>query len=108
MDVTASPAELPELPGIDLPLRPFLGIMGVAPATGPLRTIEPGPHGGNLDCRDLGVGSRLYLPVQVAGASLPSRFTILPAMMTVSTLAGVMLVTTAPTALFIGITLGRS
>lgn len=55
-------------PGINIPLRPFLGVMGVAPAAGPLRTIEPGPHGGNLDCRSLGVGARLHLRVQVPGA----------------------------------------
>jgi acetamidase/formamidase len=50
-------------------LRPFLGIMGVAPA-------EPGMHptrpprrvGGNLDCRDLTAGTSLYLPIEVAGA----------------------------------------
>jgi acetamidase/formamidase len=55
-------------PGIDIPLAPFLGVMGVAPAGPPVRTIEPGPHGGNLDCRDLGAGATLYLPIQVPGA----------------------------------------
>ena len=54
--------------GVDVPLAPFLGVMGVAPAGPPVRTIEPGPFGGNLDCRDLGAGSTLYLPVQVPGA----------------------------------------
>jgi acetamidase/formamidase len=55
-------------PSIDIPLSPFLGVMGVAPAGPPVRTIEPGPHGGNLDCRDLGAGTTLYLPIQVPGA----------------------------------------
>jgi acetamidase/formamidase len=55
-------------PGIEIPLSPFLGIMGVAPAGEVRRTIEPGPHGGNLDCRELGTGSTVYLPVQVPGA----------------------------------------
>jgi len=51
------------------PLNPFLGIMGVAAATeGPVHSVPPGPHGGNLDIRMLGVGARLYLPVQVPGA----------------------------------------
>lgn len=53
---------------IRIPLRPFLGVMGIAPANGVLSTIPPGPHGGNLDCRDLVAGSTLYLPVFVSGA----------------------------------------
>jgi len=55
-------------PGIHLPLKPFLGQMGVAPLDGPRRTIPPGPFGGNLDCRELVAGTRLRLPVFVAGA----------------------------------------
>ncbi|HEY3061250.1 MAG TPA: acetamidase/formamidase family protein [Chloroflexota bacterium] len=55
-------------PNVRIPLRPFLGVMGVAPADGDYSTIPPGPHGGNLDCRDLIAGSTLYLPVFVAGA----------------------------------------
>lgn len=55
-------------PGIDVPLAPFLGQMGVAPPDGPRRTIPPGPFGGNLDCRELGAGTRLRLPVFVRGA----------------------------------------
>ena len=47
-----------------VPLRPFCGIMGVAPATpGEMRTRPPGPFGGNLDVKDLVAGSILYLPV---------------------------------------------
>ncbi|MCK9923149.1 acetamidase/formamidase family protein, partial [Frankia sp. AgPm24] len=54
---------------IRFPLRPFLGIMGVAVAgDGPVHSVPPGPHGGNLDIRHLGVGARLYLPVQVPDA----------------------------------------
>ena len=55
--------------GIRVPLQPFCGVLGVAPA-------EPGSHsvlpprrvGGNLDIRQLGPGSTLYLPVEVEGA----------------------------------------
>jgi acetamidase/formamidase len=65
-DLTSGTAEL--APGIRVPVRPFLGVMGVAPAAGEHSTIPPGPHGGNLDCRDLVAGSILYLPVFVAGA----------------------------------------
>lgn len=54
---------------IRFPLAPFLGIMGVAPATeAPVHSVPPGPHGGNLDIRLLGEGARLFLPVQVPEA----------------------------------------
>lgn len=52
-----------------VPLRPFLGVMGVARADdGAFRTRPPGPFGGNLDVRELCAGSTLYLPVFVRGA----------------------------------------
>ena len=52
-----------------VPVRPFLGVMGVArPDDGAFRTRPPGPFGGNLDVRELCVGSRLYLPVFNQGA----------------------------------------
>ena len=52
-----------------VPLRPFLGVMGVARAEdGAFRTRPPGPFGGNLDVRELCAGSRLYLPVFNPGA----------------------------------------
>lgn len=55
-------------PGIDIPLAPFLGQMGVAPADGPRPTIPPGAFGGNLDCREMVAGTCLRLPVLVPGA----------------------------------------
>jgi acetamidase/formamidase len=52
-----------------VPLRPFLGVMGVARAEdGVFRTRPPGPFGGNLDVRELCAGSTLYLPVYNRGA----------------------------------------
>jgi acetamidase/formamidase len=52
-----------------VPLRPFCGVMGVAPATsGEMRTRPPGVFGGNLDVKDLVAGSTLYLPVLNEGA----------------------------------------
>jgi acetamidase/formamidase len=52
-----------------LPVRPFLGVMGVARAEdGSFRTRPPGPFGGNLDVRELCAGSRLYLPIYNSGA----------------------------------------
>lgn len=50
-------------------LAPFLGLMGVAPATdAPVPSVPPGPHGGNIDVKHTTVGSTLYLPVAVPGA----------------------------------------
>lgn len=55
--------------GIHVPLRPFLGILGVAPRDeGPRSSTLPGPFGGNIDCADLVAGTTLYLPIQVEGA----------------------------------------
>jgi acetamidase/formamidase len=52
-----------------VPLRPFCGVMGVAPAEdGEFRTRPPGIFGGNMDVRELCEGSKLYLPVLNAGA----------------------------------------
>jgi acetamidase/formamidase len=52
-----------------VPLRPFCGIMGVAPAErGEFRTRAPGVFGGNLDVRELCAGATLYLPVMQRGA----------------------------------------
>ena len=52
-----------------VPLRPFCGIMGVAPSEhGEFRTRPPGVFGGNMDVRELATGATLYLPVQQVGA----------------------------------------
>jgi len=54
---------------IAIPLAPFMGIFGVAPASnGRTVTAHPGPHGGNLDCKELTEGTTIYLPVFVPGA----------------------------------------
>ena len=54
--------------GIKIPIRPFCGVMGVAPPEeGHFESMPPGKHGGNLDIRHLTVGSRLELPVWVPG-----------------------------------------
>src|SRR5689334_1338275 len=57
-------------PGIVIPLKPFFGSMGVAPApsAGRVNSSPPGRHAGNLDNRELVAGSTLYIPVFVAGA----------------------------------------
>ena len=52
-----------------VPLAPFCGVMGVAPAEdGELRTRPPGVFGGNMDVRELCTGATLYLPVLNTGA----------------------------------------
>lgn len=56
--------------GIDVPIRPFFGSMGVAPpaVTGRINSNPPWIHGGNLDNKDLVAGTTLYIPVHIAGA----------------------------------------
>ena len=58
--------------GAEVPLRPFFGVIGVAPppAWGMISSLPPRKHGGNLDNKELVAGSRLFLPVHVAGAHL--------------------------------------
>lgn len=57
--------------GVELPLAPFFGVMGTAPPEGwgMVRSIEPRAFGGNLDCKELGVGARIFFPVFVDGAN---------------------------------------
>lgn len=55
--------------GHHVSLNPFMGVMGVAPACdGGVTTYNPGPHGGNLDCKEITAGTTLYLPIFVEGA----------------------------------------
>jgi len=57
-------------PGIEIPLRPFFGSMGVAPppASGRVSSNPPGIHAGNLDNKELVAGTTLLIPVHVPGA----------------------------------------
>ncbi|MGD9829358.1 MAG: acetamidase/formamidase family protein, partial [Hyphomicrobiaceae bacterium] len=56
--------------GAEVPLKPFFGVMGVAPppAWGAVSTIQPRRNGGNLDNKELVAGTTLYLPVHAEGA----------------------------------------
>ncbi|MGB3309093.1 MAG: acetamidase/formamidase family protein [Nodosilinea sp.] len=58
------------LPDLEIPLKPFMGLMGVVPAAveDAVNSVPPGIYGGNIDIKHLGRGSSLYLPVQVPGA----------------------------------------
>lgn len=52
-----------------VPLKPFAGTIGLAPAEAGLHSVVPPRRmGGNMDIRDLAAGTTLYLPVEVAGA----------------------------------------
>lgn len=63
-------------PNINVPLQPFQGTLGLAPPDGyypPLSpgvtsSVPPGPHGGNIDLRELSEGSTLFIPVWKKGA----------------------------------------
>jgi acetamidase/formamidase len=59
-------------PGIDIPLRPFFGSIGVAPpaSSGRLSSAPPGRHAGNLDNKELVAGTTLFIPVSAPGALL--------------------------------------
>ena len=60
-----------QLPGVrrGFAISPFMGLMGVARDTSALvDSVPPTVTGGNIDINDLGVGSTLWLPVQVPGA----------------------------------------
>jgi acetamidase/formamidase len=59
-------------PGIEIPLRPFFGSLGVAPppVSGRIGSGPPGFHSGNLDNKELTTGATLYVPVHVKEALL--------------------------------------
>ncbi len=68
IDRAARTCRLPH--GAELTLKPFFGVMGVAPPPvyGPISTKEPREHGGNMDNKELGAGAQLFLPVWADGA----------------------------------------
>jgi acetamidase/formamidase len=55
-------------PGINIPLHPFFGSMGVAPAGARIDSAPPFAHAGNMDNKELVAGTTLYIPVAVKGA----------------------------------------
>jgi acetamidase/formamidase len=57
-------------PGIEIPLHPFFGSMGVAPpeSAGKLDSAPPWMHAGNMDNKELVAGTTLYVPVHAKGA----------------------------------------
>lgn len=55
---------------IELDVVPMIGVIGTAPEEDEIPTGTPGTHGGNMDCKRIGIGSIVYLPVNVPGALL--------------------------------------
>ena len=55
-------------PGIEIPLHPFFGSMGVAPGPMRISSVPPWMHGGNMDNKDLVAGTSVFFPVLSAGA----------------------------------------
>jgi acetamidase/formamidase len=57
-------------PGIEIPLHPFFGSMGVAPPEvfGRIDSAPPSLHAGNMDNKELVAGATLFLPVHARGA----------------------------------------
>jgi amidase len=53
---------------VRVPMRPMIGVIGVAPASGEVPTGTPGAHGGNMDCTLVSAGNRVYFTVGVEGA----------------------------------------
>lgn len=61
-------AELPG--GVRVPVRPMIGVLGVAPTGDPVPTGTPGSHGGNMDTVLVREGATVFLPVAAPGALL--------------------------------------
>jgi acetamidase/formamidase len=64
-------------PDVELPLQPFQGTLGLAPpdgffgvTNGVYSSVPPGPHGGNTDLRELGEGTRMFIPVWQPGGRI--------------------------------------
>jgi len=55
---------------VSVPIRPMIGVIGVAPEGDAILTGAPGEHGGNMDCKEITAGATVYLPVNVEGALL--------------------------------------
>jgi len=55
-------------PEIRLPIKPMIGVIGVAPAEGSINCGTPGHHGGNMDNTMVTEGAVMYFPVAVEGA----------------------------------------
>jgi amidase len=55
---------------LKLPIKPMIGVIGVAPVHGAVLTVDNGPHGGNLDVQEITTGNSILLRVNKEGAHL--------------------------------------
>ena len=55
---------------VKLPVRPMIGVAGVAPVHGAVLTVDNGPHGGNLDVQEITAGNTVMFRVNHDGAHL--------------------------------------
>jgi len=55
---------------LKIPVRPMIGVIGVAPVHGAVLTVDNGPHGGNLDIQEITAGNSVMLRVNKDGAHL--------------------------------------
>src|SRR5262249_40943545 len=71
LDFDLAQMQAESVPATHVPLRPFQGTVGAAPAEGgSVSSVPPGQHAGNIDLRDLTEGTWLYIPVWQAEARL--------------------------------------
>ncbi|MDB2224084.1 MULTISPECIES: acetamidase/formamidase family protein [Halorubrum] len=70
VDADESEAGAVEFEGIDVPIEPVIGTIGVATGGGTVSTLTPDDHGGNLDTTDVTGGTTVYFPVFQEGAML--------------------------------------
>ena len=50
-----------------IPMKPMIGVIGLAPGSGSVPNGTPGPHGGNMDCTLIGEGASIYFTAGVEG-----------------------------------------
>jgi acetamidase/formamidase len=99
--------EKSKLRSIEVPLKPFIGSIGVAPPYGRVETaLTPGEYGGNMDCVETKEGTTLYLPVFVRGAYL--AFGDVHAVQGDGEICGVALETSAQVTLRIDVVKGKN
>jgi amidase len=53
--------------GIEVPIEPMIGVLGVAPASGSWDTMFAGPFGGNMDTNDIAAGATVVIPIHQPG-----------------------------------------
>src|SRR3981081_4157496 len=55
---------------LKLPIKPMIGVIGVAPVHGAVLTVDNGPHGGNLDVQEITTGNTVMFRVNKDGTHM--------------------------------------